>query len=391
MTGAYRKTVFCAGLESGDVVDEVFCVGRVERRTKGDGSAYLRLALVDRTGEVAGVAWDDVDALTEVLVEGGYARVRGDVGEFRGDIQVKVTDAAPVEGSIDPSEYLPEGPVPAAESVAGIRSLVDRMGDPWLKRLLLSFLEDPDFARAFAGSPAAMRNHHAYVGGLAEHTRSVMELCAKAADHYPGVDRDLLLAGAFCHDIGKVAELAVEPGFPYTEEGQLLGHIPIGFAMVRERAAAIDGFPADRRTDLGHLVLSHQGELEWGSPVVPRLLEAIVLHFVDNLDSKVATARKHLEEVDSGRTGWVHALGRTLYRRGPAEESGEKPEASDALPEPPARTGGGPDEGERTGATDASAARPSGDPPGADRPGADRRTSDRVAPEESPSLFDELD
>lgn len=372
MTDVYRKSVFCAELSTGDLVDEVFCVARVERRTKGDGSAYLRLAFVDRTGEVAGVAWDDVEALTEVLVEGGYARVEGDVGEFRGDRQIKVTGAAPVESAIDPSEYLPEGPVPAKESMAGIRALVDTMDDPWLKRLLLAFLDDPDFARAFAAAPAAMRNHHAYVGGLAEHTRSVMEMCAKAADHYPGVDRDLLLAGAFSHDIGKIAELAVEPGFPYTEEGQLLGHIPIGFAMVRERAAAIEGFPVERGTDLGHLVLSHQGELEWGSPVVPRLLEAIVLHFVDNLDSKVTTARAHLDAVESGRTGWVHALGRTLYRRGGAEGSGESTDSDEAPPEPPARAGGGPDAEAREN---------------------DRgRPSERTPPPESdsPSLFDDL-
>lgn len=380
--GVYRKSVYCADLKQGDAVSEVFCVRRVERRSRSDGSAYLRLAFVDRTGEVAGVAWDDVESLVEVLEEGGYARIEGDVGEFRGDLQVKVVGARPVEGRIDPAEYLPQGPVPAAESVGGIRALVETMTDPWLKRLLDSFLDDPDFARRFAASPAAMRNHHAYVGGLAEHTRSVMEMCARAADHYPGVDRDLLLAGAFCHDIGKVDELAVEPGFPYTEEGQLLGHIPLGFAAVRERSGAIEGFPADRRTDLGHLVLSHQGELEWGSPVVPRTLEAIVLHFVDNLDSKVTTARRHLDAVESGRTDWVHALGRTLFRRAPAddqgdpgsvpdEDEGRSPEppapATERPPEPPARAGGGPDAGD---AAEGEASRPRSD---------------------SPSLFDDLD
>lgn len=353
--GIYRKSLFCCDLSAGERIREVFCLARVERRSKSDGSAFLRLSLADRSGEVAGVAWDDVEALLEVLVEGDYARVEGEVGEYRGDLQVKVTGAEAVEDRLDPGEFLPEGPVPARESMAGIRSLVESMTDPWLKRLVTSFLDDADFAADFAASPAAKRNHHAYVGGLAEHTRSVMEMCARAAEHYPGVDRDLLLAGAFCHDLGKTVELAVEPGFPYTEEGELIGHIPIGFAMVRERAAAIEGFPSDRRTDLAHLVLSHQGELDWGSPVVPRTLEAIVLHFVDNLDSKVTTARHHLEEVESGRTGWVNALGRTLFRRGPGE--GE--------PEPPARTGGGPDE---------------------------RPPSDRVPPprDRSPSLFDDL-
>lgn len=374
--GIYRKSLFCCDLSVGERIREVFCLARVERRSKSDGAAYLRLSLADRSGEVAGVAWDDVEALLDVLIEGDYARVEGEVGEYRGELQIRVSGAETVEERLDPGEFLPQGPVPVRESMDGIRSLVESMTDPWLKRLLASFLEDPGFAADFAASPAAKRNHHAYVGGLAEHTRSVMEMCARAAEHYPSVDRDLLLAGAFCHDIGKTVELAVEPGFPYTEEGELIGHIPIGFAMVRERVAAIEGFPADRRTDLGHLVLSHQGELDWGSPVVPRTLEAIVLHFVDNLDSKVSTARRHLEEVDSGRTGWVNALGRTLFRRGPAgsdpgeappaEETPEgPPTAGEAPPEPPARTGGGPDE----------------------RPESDR---DLGAREDSPSLFDDF-
>jgi 3'-5' exoribonuclease len=349
----YRKRIWCADLRVGDAVHEVFCVARVDRRAGPGRGPAVRLTLVDRTGEVAAVVWDEIDGLTEVLIEGTYVRVQGDVGDYRGDLQLRVIGAETAPGAVDPAEFLPRGPVPPEASMAGIRALVGTVQDRWLRALLESFLDDPGFAAEFAAAPAGKRNHHAYVGGLAEHTHSIMELCALAVGHYPGVDRDLLLAGAFCHDIGKTRELAVQPGFPYTEEGELLGHIPLGFAMVRERAAAIPGFPADRLIDLGHLVLSHQGELEWGSPVQPRTLEAIVLHFLDNLDSKVATARQHLAEVESGRTGWVRPLGRTLFRRGPAEE---------APPPPPASPGGGPDA-----------------PPAAGGTGG------------APSLFDELD
>lgn len=387
----YRKRVFCCDLSVGERIREVFCLAKVERRSKSDGSAYLRLSLADRSGEVAGVAWDEVESLLEVLAEGDYARVEGEVGEYRGEIQVKVTGAEALEGQIDPAEYLPKGPVSAAESMAAIRTLVDSVEDPWLTRLLAAFLEDEGFVADFAASPAAKRNHHAYVGGLAEHTRSVMEMCERAAGHYADVDRDLLLTGAFFHDVGKTVELAVEPGFPYTERGELLGHIPVGYAMIRERASAIDGFPEERLTDVGHLVLSHQGELEWGSPVVPRTLEAIVLHFIDNLDSKVSTARHHLAEVESGRTGWVNALGRTLFRRGPGEgsEAAEEPEGDEkrpagsvpeGAPEPPARTGGGPDE------------RPASDrDPGRGEP-AERPASGRDAGrgDGTRSLFDDL-
>jgi 3'-5' exoribonuclease len=220
--------------------------------------------------------------------------------------------------------------------MAGIRELAATIRDPWIARLVRSFLDDDRLAAAFAAAPAAKVNHHAYVGGLAEHTLSVMRLCAAAAAHYGELDRDLLLAGALLHDVGKTIEIAVEPGFPYTEEGSLLGHIPIGFAMVRERIARIPDFPREIALDLGHLILSHQGELEWGSPIQPRTAEALVLHFVDNLDSKVATARTHLAGIEEGHGPYVRSLGRSLFRRAVRE----------APAEPPARVGGGPDRDE---------------------------------------------
>jgi len=333
----YRKRVFCADLSVGDVVEELFCVERVERRT-GRGGAFLRVSLVDRTGSVTAMVWDDVETILAALIEGGYARVRGDVETFRGDLQLRVAGAERWNEGVDPADFLRRGPVPGEVSLAGIRELAASIADPWISRLLRSFLGDVELAAAFAAAPAAKVNHHAYVGGLAEHTLSVMRLCTAAADHYGDLDRDLLIAGAFLHDIGKTVEIAVEPGFPYTEEGTLLGHIPIGHAMVRERIARIDGFPRGIAVDLGHLVLSHQGELEWGSPVQPRTAEALVLHFVDNLDSKVATARTHLAGVDAGHGPYVRSLGRSLFRRAARATSVE----------PPARVGGGPDIDEPT-------------------------------------------
>lgn len=333
----YRKRVFCADLSVGDAVEELFCVERVERRT-GRGGPFLRVSLVDRTGSVTAMVWDDVEAILEALTEGGYARVRGDVESFRGDLQLKITGAQRWTEGVDPADFLRRGPVPGEVSLAGVRELAASIVDPWISRLVRSFLDDEELAAAFAAAPAAKVNHHAYVGGLAEHTLSVMLLCATAADHYGDLDRDLLIAGAFLHDIGKTVEIAVEPGFPYTEEGALLGHIPLGYAMVRERIAGIAGFPREMAIDIGHLVLSHQGELEWGSPVQPRTAEALVLHFVDNLDSKVATARTHLAGVDAGHGPYVRSLGRSLFRR----------PSRTASVEPPARVGGGPDRDEPT-------------------------------------------
>ena len=326
MIEIYRKRVFCADLEIGQEVSEVFCVARVQRRTGRNGS-FLTLEFVDRSGRIPGVAWDEVDRLTDVLVEGAYARVGGRVTDFRGEPQIQVLEAAPAPPTVEPSDYLPSGPVPPQRAMAGIRRLVESMTDAGLRGLVRAFLDDPEFARRFAVAPAAMLHHHAYVGGLAEHTLSVMELCEQVARHYAELDRDLLLAGAFCHDLGKIEELAVEPGFPYTEEGQLVGHVVLGHQMVLDRAREM-GLSPERVLDLGHLVLSHQGELEWGSPVEPRTLEALVLHFLDNLDSKVAAARPFLDEVDHGRTAYVRSLGRALFRRGAGGAKAEGEERS---------------------------------------------------------------
>lgn len=334
----YRKQVFSVDLKLGDAVDEVFCVSRSERRS-GRRGLFLRLEFLDRSGRIAGVAWDRPEELAAILVEGDFVRIRGRVGEYQGRPQVEVLGAEAVREPLERGEYLPTGPVPGEESVAAIRRIADSLRDIHLAGLVRAFLDDPEFSPAFAAAPAAKLHHHAYVGGLAEHTRSVMELCLLATDHYPELDRDLLLAGAFCHDIGKTLELSIEPGFPYTEEGTLIGHIPLGFRMVGERIRSLADFPADRATDLGHLVLSHQGELEWGSPVEPQTLEAIVLHFIDNLDSKIASARIHLSEVESGRTGYVKSLGRSLFRRGPVAPASE----SEGRP-PPFVTGGGPED-----------------------------------------------
>ncbi|MFN2383153.1 MAG: 3'-5' exoribonuclease YhaM family protein, partial [Gemmatimonadota bacterium] len=342
----YRKSMWCSTLIVGDKVDEVFSVSRVELR-QGKNGPFLRLEFADRTGRLPGVAWNDADRLAERLVEGGFARVRGDVGEYQGERQLRVQSAEFAHEALDPADFLASGPVPGEVSVAAIRALLDTLADVDLRRLVSGFLDDPDFSRSFAAAPAAKVNHHAYVGGLAEHTLSVMELCALVASHYPELDRDLLLAGAFCHDIGKVVELAVEPGFPYTEEGTLLGHIALGFAMVRARCQTLPGCRTERITDLGHLILSHQGELEWGSPVQPQTMEALVLHFLDNLDSKVATARTHLDA--TGGRAYVRALGRALFRRpggGAAPEAAPvavSTPAEPAGPTPPAATGGGPD------------------------------------------------
>ncbi|MFN2432988.1 MAG: 3'-5' exoribonuclease YhaM family protein [Gemmatimonadota bacterium] len=312
------KGSYVKDLVEGGEVEGVFLVLRKSARRTREGRPYLVLGLYDRSGTVDGQIWEDAEAFQVTFVERDYLRVRGVVDRFRERLQLRVVSCStcPVE-EVSPEDFLPASSRPAAEMRAELRARIRGLSDPHLKALLERFESDAAFMSDFVLAPAANVVHHAYVGGLLEHTLSLMAASDAVARVYPDVDRDLLLAGAFLHDVGKIRELRAEPGFPYTDEGQLLGHIVLGYEIAMRRIDALPGFPPDLRARLGHLILSHQGELEWGSPKRPVTLEALVLHFLDNLDSKVAVYRKAAGEGGEGAwTDYVRALGRSLYRAG---------------------------------------------------------------------------
>jgi 3'-5' exoribonuclease len=311
------RKVYVRDLRDKQPVHTVFKITRKTRATARSGKVFLVVGLGDRTGEVDARVFDQVDTIEPTFQAGDLVLVRGHVTQFQGKPQVLLEQVDRLDPEpIDPAEFEvpPPPPPPAApvaappgtpvqprtpheaprpapdgaRAVAQIRELVERVTDPHVKTLLLSFLDDPVVAQRLPLAPAAKGIHHAHRGGLAEHILSVMRLGQRVADHYPMLDRDLVTAGALLHDIGKVQELAWEGGNTrYTDEGRLVGHIVMTAQAIRDKAAGIPGFPPLLEAHITHGVLAHHGQLEYGSPKVPMTLEAYVVHAIDSLDSRI--------------------------------------------------------------------------------------------------------
>jgi 3'-5' exoribonuclease len=262
--------------------------------------------------------WEGVEEASKELTEGDIVKVQGLLGSYQRERQLTITrlrKAAPEEIALE--DYLPRSAQDPAVLLARLREAVDGIREPHLTRLLRDLLADEAFAAAFSAAPAAKSIHHAVLGGLLEHTVSVVGLCRLLADYYPVADRDLLLAAAMLHDVGKVRELTWDRVFDYTDAGRLLGHITLGALLVEERIRTIPDFPEDVAQRLLHCILSHHGELEWGSPRRPKTLEALVLHYAEDLDGKVNSflsfAQSHPDPQRPGWTQFNKALDRYLY------------------------------------------------------------------------------
>jgi 3'-5' exoribonuclease len=309
---------FIADLIEGDSVTSFFLVKQAQVRQRRSGDPYLSMVLGDRTGEMAAVMWEGVQEASKELVEGDIVKVQGLLGTYQGDRQLTITrlrKAAPEE--VAPEDYLPRSLEDPVGLIARLQETVDGMVEPYLKGLLRDLLADEGFMTDFTVAPAAKTIHHAALGGLLEHTASVVGLCRVLADYYPAVDRDLLLAAAMLHDVGKVRELTWNRVFDYTDAGRLLGHITLGALLVEARIREIPDFPEGLAQRLLHCILSHHGELEWGSPRRPKTLEALVLHYAEDLDGKVNSflgfAQQHADPQHPGWTQFNKALDRYLY------------------------------------------------------------------------------
>jgi 3'-5' exoribonuclease len=309
---------FIADLIEGDSVTSFFLVKQAQVRQRRSGDPYLSMVLGDRTGEMAAVMWEGVQEASRELVEGDIVKVQGLLGTYQGDRQLTITrlrKAAPEE--VAPEDYLPRSLEDPVGLIARLQETVDGMVEPYLKGLLRDLLADEGFMTDFTVAPAAKTIHHAVLGGLLEHTASVVGLCRVLADYYPAVDRDLLLAAAMLHDVGKVRELTWNRVFDYTDAGRLLGHITLGALLVEARIREIPDFPEGLAQRLLHCILSHHGELEWGSPRRPKTLEALVLHYAEDLDGKVNSflgfAQQHADPQHPGWTQFNKALDRYLY------------------------------------------------------------------------------
>lgn len=323
-------------LVDGSDVTACYLVLESRRAETKQNKPFLRLVLGDRTGSIDAVVWDDADRLEPVCAAESVVGVRARVQSYNDRLQLRVSAAQPltVEGA-EYERFLPASPRPLELMERELDALAASISDPGLVKLLRRCVgRGTKMGRAYRSHPAAKRNHHAYVGGLLEHSISVASSCSRLAEHYAGqgvaIDRDLLVTAAILHDIGKLRELSGYPSNAYTTEGKLLGHIVIGMQIVADEAAAVTELGDERRLLLLHLIASHQGKPEWDSPRVPQLMEAILLHYADDLDAKLNQAGSVLAGVEPG--GWSaydRSLERSMFRpttggSSPSGDSGDQ-------------------------------------------------------------------
>ncbi|MBL8879834.1 MAG: HD domain-containing protein [Phycisphaerales bacterium] len=281
-------------LQPGDRVDdEVYRVAVKELRTTTTGGLYIHAILADGTGEILSRMWSASQALFDSMPEGGLLHFRGRVESYRGMRQFIIDGMRAVEpGTVRPIDFLPHTTFDVTTMWERVKEILRKVVDPNLLALLAKFIRDDDFASRFQQAPAARHNHHAFVGGLLEHTLNLLELALLIVPRYEQVSLDLVLTGIFLHDAGKIAEMNYETNFDYTTEGLLVGHIVLAVIWVHEKAREIERdtgrpFPSDLLNVLKHMILAHHGKYEFGSPKLPAVPEAVIVHHLDNLDAKV--------------------------------------------------------------------------------------------------------
>jgi 3'-5' exoribonuclease len=313
------KSPYISELEPNRVVTLTVLVQSKEIRQKKTGDPYLSLLLGDRSGELDGKMWDNVAEVMDTFERDDFVKVKGLLQIFHNRPQLTIHKMRRMaDHEVDFSDFFPSSERHPDEMWAELRSTVGGMGNPHLKALLEALLDDPEIARRFRIAPAAKQIHHAWLGGLIEHVLSLCRMARQAADHYKFIDRDLLLTGVVLHDIGKIHELSYERGFTYTSEGQLLGHLMIALRMVDEKLRALPAFPPPLRCLVEHMIISHHGQLEFGSPKLPQFPEALLLHYLDDMDSKMECMRNMLAKdrhVEGCFTGYNPALERTILKK----------------------------------------------------------------------------
>jgi 3'-5' exoribonuclease len=312
------KSQYVSDLQDGQAVTSLFLVAVKEIRTsQRTGKSWLELALRDRTGSIPAKMWDNFEALVKTFEADDVVQIRGRVKLYNGQKEMTLEQIVPAAArDYELADFLAHTKLDVEKLYGELGAAVGAVRNPWIKRLLESVVNDPAIVAKLKRAPAAMSMHHAFVGGLLEHTVSLIGLGRAVVAHYPELDADLLLAGVVLHDIGKIDELSYERATNYTTAGRLLGHIAIGTLLVREKIKAISGFPEPLAILIEHLILSHHGTYEFGSPSLPQTREAIALHFLDDMDSKMAAMRATLEGA-SGREEWTErnpALHRALLR-----------------------------------------------------------------------------
>jgi len=313
------KSHYVSELGSDQSIVTYFLVCGKEICSSPKGRKWLQLELGDKTGVILGKMWDGYEGAAATVAPDDVVKIQARSKTYNGKLELsleRIRRAEPEE--YDLADLIPHTEKSIGELKKKLAEYVAEVRNPWISSLLEGVLDDPRVAGRFERAPAAKSMHHAYIGGLLEHVVSLCGLCRRMAEHYPDLDGDLLVAAAVLHDVGKLEEMSYERAVQYTPEGELLGHILLGYDLVSRKIDAIDGFPSELKTLVLHLIASHHGQYEFGSPKLPMFREALVFHYLDELDSRVAAVRRGLDapppEGEEIWTGRVPALGRRLLR-----------------------------------------------------------------------------
>ena len=293
-----------------------FLVTSKQVKSKKSGEPYLDLMLADRTGHISAKMWDNVGEVESTFAQDAVLKIKGVVNKYNGRWQLTIHKLRKMdESEIDFSDFLPKTDKDVDQLWKDLAAFVASITHPNLRQLLEAFMADPKIEFGYKNAPAAKTLHHAFIGGLLDHVLSLFRSCDLVLRNYPMVNRDLVLTGAFLHDIGKIYELSYSRSFGYTTDGQLLGHMIIELEMLHEKIRLVPGFPNELKTLVEHLIISHHGQYEFGSPKLPMFPEALLLHYMDDLDSKMESMRANFEkesETESPWTGYNPSLGRPL-------------------------------------------------------------------------------
>lgn len=312
-------------LAAGDILeDQVFLIHAKDLRSTSNGSLYIHCVLADRTGQILGRIWQATDAMYRGMPDGGFLRFKGRVENYKGSLQFIVDAMQPADAAtIDPADFMPTTTEDIPAMFERVKTILREIKDPHLLQLMKAFVLDEELMARFRKAPAAVQMHHAFIGGLLEHTRNVLELARLVIPRYPEVSLDLVLAGVFLHDIGKTAELVYDTNFVYSNEGQLLGHIVQATLWVEQKCKQIEQetdqpFPVEIKTALQHIIIAHHGQYDFGSPKIPATPEAIAIHHLDNLDAKLNTYLTRIRtdpDPVSDWTPYISTLGTKLYKK----------------------------------------------------------------------------
>jgi 3'-5' exoribonuclease len=317
-----RKYLRISELKSGSKVDACYLLQNFQVRPKKDGSTFVTLVLKDATGKMTGVMWDNFDALVSGAIrENDFVDVSGEVLTYNNQLQFKISKIRKVDDSeVDGSHFLPVSPVPLAELERTLAELIEQIEDPDLRRLIDAIFGNPQFMERFRRAPSAVSMHQAYIGGLFEHTLLVVRNALKIAEIYPAANRSLLITAGLLHDLGKTMEFVYEKKITYSDVGRLLGHISMGNALIEVQCARLRDFPLAKKVLVQHIILSHHGILEYGSPKRPKTLEAIILHHADLIDAQLSNFFENTSNAARSGSRWEFSNMFDRYLFGGGEE-----------------------------------------------------------------------